>query len=735
MGWGGLGGLPGIGPPVGGEAIGQAIEEARRAAEKGGSVTSVRQAPPELILHFLKYSKSPASAGESYRAVEEDVKMMRQRWKAQQECEQRSSTISNASDPDFVGEDAFPHFEADPDRPAELEVVVGSCSKLGVIVESVFERTVVREVSPGSAAEMAGVEPDTLLVGIGGQSTHNLCHYETVELLQRAQRPVVLRLRYISRPRLERRREEMRALIQCSVGPSTPPLRPQPHIPSQMLPELGEMADAGGGDGWWAPVDTFPPMSTDESDSIWEAASGMAARQCRSISSASSSGTTGMGLLEAAEGSIFSILRLLCVGEAMEDARLPPPPPSSESEPATGAASPAERVRGKYLTVLEEFVGVSAPVLDTSEAISAAAAFPSPDWIRRGSPQQHLRRTIRRLGDVATAWEDETLLTVREEIRELLCTVLEATTVDPGIADLAEVGGANGAAPAAAPRYSPAIEVLRDLVVHLPQAQLETQIPPLVHRLGLSTSLSARVACCVLLCPVYGRLPLPEQLILRGALTRLFSDPVLAVRVEAMRAAYSLSSIIDGSAVPWLLMLCEQLSRDEDSSLRRMAIPLCLHYSRELPRVLLQYHGGGQELNGPLNASSFAAASALHGETHLIHCKVMPVLSRLAEDSDWMVRASLLEYLGGFCQAFGAHWGENVFLDLAYGLAEDPAIKVREACAGSLVPLFQAMLWHDAEAASVREQGDEKHGQDAEVSVATVPNGDMMPHLLVSGKH
>ncbi|CAM9890094.1 unnamed protein product, partial [Scytosiphon promiscuus] len=111
----------------------------------------------------------------------------------------------------------FPSFEADPADLAsgrdEYSVTISS-QKLGMTVENVLERTVVRAAAPGGGAEAAGVETGSLLVALDGQSTKYSSHFEVIELLRVANRPLTLRLRRVGRERLLRRRSEMRALTR-----------------------------------------------------------------------------------------------------------------------------------------------------------------------------------------------------------------------------------------------------------------------------------------------------------------------------------------------------------------------------------------------------------------------------------------------------------------------------------------------------------------------------------------
>ncbi|CAN0302148.1 unnamed protein product, partial [Ectocarpus sp. 12 AP-2014] len=98
-------------------------------------------------------------------------------------------------------------------RRDEYSVTISS-QKLGMTVENVLERTVVRAAAPGGGAEAAGVETGSLLVALDGQSTKNSSHFEVIELLRVANRPLTLRLRRVGRERLLRRRAEMRALTR-----------------------------------------------------------------------------------------------------------------------------------------------------------------------------------------------------------------------------------------------------------------------------------------------------------------------------------------------------------------------------------------------------------------------------------------------------------------------------------------------------------------------------------------
>jgi len=87
---------------------------------------------------------------------------------------------------------------------------------LGLTVENVLERTVVRTVLPGGPAKKAGARVGSLIVRVGNIETKNLTHFETIDELRQSQRPLELFLRQISDDALRSAREEMGRLIRGS---------------------------------------------------------------------------------------------------------------------------------------------------------------------------------------------------------------------------------------------------------------------------------------------------------------------------------------------------------------------------------------------------------------------------------------------------------------------------------------------------------------------------------------
>lgn len=115
----------------------------------------------------------------------------------------QASGESSSSAPDEVG----------GLRPGEYAVKIER-EMLGLTVENVLERTVVRTVLAGGPAKKAGAKVGSLIVKVGNIETKNLTHFETIDELRQSQRPLMLVLKQLSEESLRSAREEMGRLIR-----------------------------------------------------------------------------------------------------------------------------------------------------------------------------------------------------------------------------------------------------------------------------------------------------------------------------------------------------------------------------------------------------------------------------------------------------------------------------------------------------------------------------------------
>ena len=78
---------------------------------------------------------------------------------------------------------------------SENDYLVSLVSRqLGMTVENVFERTVVRSIHPNSEAYRLDVKTSSVILNIGSSSTLFQTHLETLAALKNTVRPVKLRL-------------------------------------------------------------------------------------------------------------------------------------------------------------------------------------------------------------------------------------------------------------------------------------------------------------------------------------------------------------------------------------------------------------------------------------------------------------------------------------------------------------------------------------------------------------
>lgn len=95
----------------------------------------------------------------------------------------------------------------------DYEVLI-SQEMLGLTVENVLERTVIRTILQDGAAKHAGAKVGSLIAKVGNVDTSSLTHFETIDELRQSKRPLKLTLRNIGEGTLRKAREEMGRLIR-----------------------------------------------------------------------------------------------------------------------------------------------------------------------------------------------------------------------------------------------------------------------------------------------------------------------------------------------------------------------------------------------------------------------------------------------------------------------------------------------------------------------------------------
>lgn len=126
-----------------------------------------------------------------------------------------ASTTARDTDSSLRVSETTESTQAPSCRPGEYVVKIER-EMLGLTVENVLERTVVRTVLASGPAKKAGAKIGSLIVKVGNVETKNLTHFETIDELRQSQRPLQLVLREVSEDALRLAREEMGRLIRGS---------------------------------------------------------------------------------------------------------------------------------------------------------------------------------------------------------------------------------------------------------------------------------------------------------------------------------------------------------------------------------------------------------------------------------------------------------------------------------------------------------------------------------------
>ena len=81
--------------------------------------------------------------------------------------------------------------------------------------------------------------------------------------------------------------------------------------------------------------------------------------------------------------------------------------------------------------------------------------------------------------------------------------------------------------------------------------------------------------CCSLVPLIYGRMGLPQQLILRGILDRHLKDMNVRLRCTTMHALAKVAMTADAYTAAWLVRLCQRAVGDGEEAVRATAIDSC----------------------------------------------------------------------------------------------------------------------------------------------------------------
>eukprot|EP00804_Cyclotella_cryptica_P018776 CCRYP_007252-RA/>CCRYP_007252-RA protein AED:0.14 eAED:0.15 QI:0/0/0/1/1/1/2/0/1534 len=633
------------------------------------------------------------------------------------------------------------------DAPMEDYEIIIDQEMLGLTVENVLERTIIRTLLPEGAAKRAGAKVGSLIAKVGNVDTSNLTHFETIDELRQSQRPLKLTLRHISADVLRCAREEMGRLIR------------------------GREEEGGGGnnrllegDKPWRDGSHHGVVSGGENSNAKETFDSILRdrwpskiqRSTLIPTATSASVMTRAEMIHRAGKDLIRILALMVVGMEKEFYGCNVDSESSSSS-LSGSLSSAD-VRRKQLTegieitskILLEYArkhpdvnekfkpdrGSGSSIPSTSfypvppGRVSKRNAHPPPpppgkgQKNRKGPDETPLLRigdALHRTTSFLVEPSSTTAITLRWEIIDYLCVVLDLDSENELAEKEAASSTSQGGDASQITDLGSAGSILKLIVVNCSTTDNDSsviesadsmdgesmstfgrsssrssgrssysgnQFISVVHRLAASKSTSARVSACSLGPVLWSHLDFPRQLQLRGVITRALHDVEMTVRKSTATVLHEVAELVfDRRSVPWLVLMCERSMTDPEPQLRAAAMTLTWHLAEHLPNAFLgDASKGSRSLRRlpPRTDPTFM-------DVYLLQCKLLPVASNLAEDKMPSVRLSVAAQCDRLCSALGEHWF-SVIIDLLQALLSDGDERVRSEAVLCMPRLVESVV-------------------------------------------
>lgn len=524
-------------------------------------------------------------------------------------------------------------------QPGEYRVHIDR-EMLGLTVENVLERTVVRTIVPGGPAKKAGARVGSLICAVGNQDTHPLTHFETIDELRQANRPLVLVLRQLPEAALRAAREEMGRLIQgAGFGLSGRCPDPRLEVYARCLHQRLGAATASGA-----------ALSKKE-----ESVAMVGEKLVWILTLLVVGLEQEKGQQEEAARSVAKTLLDYTLHKVLP--KPPPPPPPPRRTPGMGQKPKPMKNRDQQQPLIK--IG---EVLQRTRNFLADPLSP-PAALLRGE----LIAFLCDLLDLDTEME----LTDEQEASDLgsagsllklivlNCPLMKQSPMDASVStgtteDESESSTGGDVVPSNT-------------------LNAGNRFLAIVHRLAASRSTSARIAACSLGPVLWSHLDFPHQLQLRGVITRALHDVEVLVRKSTATVLHEIAELVfDSRSVPWLVLMCERAMTDPEPQLRSAAMTLTWHLAEHLPNAFFGDARQGSRYLCRLPDRD----DPLFADVYLLQCKLLPVATRLAEDRSPSVRLAVAAQSDRLCDAMGDHWS-SVIIDVLLGLLSDSDERVR----------------------------------------------------------
>ncbi len=217
-----------------------------------------------------------------------------------------------------------------------------------------------------------------------------------------------------------------------------------------------------------------------------------------------------------------------------------------------------------------------------------------------------------------------------------------------------------------------AVGSLGEVAKAMSSGSLQEHCLPMISRLSLRDWFTARISAAGLVPTVYPRVAEEHKESLKVMFSTLARDLTPMVRRAASAHFGQLAAVIEPTQLhSMMLPLAQQLARDDQDSIRLLAIDNCVALANA-------WH----QANAPSSTQPSTAAS----NDALLH-ETLSVVQQLAADTSWRVRWSVASHASEAVTALGAALAAQAMAEPFAALCADKEPEVRTAAAGQVAAM------------------------------------------------
>lgn len=225
------------------------------------------------------------------------------------------------------------------------------------------------------------------------------------------------------------------------------------------------------------------------------------------------------------------------------------------------------------------------------------------------------------------------------------------------------------------------VHCLRELIKAMSDEEVDTMIIPLISKLSTSSSPTARIVPIAILSDVYARTSGDILVQLRGMVDRLALDDNPLVRRAVTSILAQLANVVGSCKLEWIVHLLEKATSDNHDIVRTFAVKSYLQVANILRAVLLE----------PDTNPQLCEMKRLDPSLRLLYCQMVPLVNSYVCDTSWQVRVEAARMLPSLCLIFGKEYAD-VFVDHFIGIIRDPTMEVRKACVEIAYDMAESMI-------------------------------------------